>query len=107
MSTLNSGGTSKSFKSPVRNDGLRAPIEDKKLIEEYQTLRTKESSLDIEISHLSTSAGVGGVNTVMNLLHQYNEIKDATQVVLGRLAAVEGQTLKEMHERFGINDAEC
>lgn len=38
----------------------------------------------------------------MNLLHEYNEIKDAAQIILGAIARVEGFTLRELHERFEL-----
>lgn len=38
----------------------------------------------------------------MQLMHQYNDIKDATQVVLGKLSNLEGVTLKEMHLKYNL-----
>ncbi|CAH0385831.1 unnamed protein product [Bemisia tabaci] len=40
---------------------------------------------------------------VMNALHEYNEIKDVTQAVLGCLANIEGVTVKEMHRSFDLD----
>ncbi|XP_055607981.1 DNA repair protein SWI5 homolog [Uranotaenia lowii] len=39
---------------------------------------------------------------MMDLLHKYNDIKDATQKVLGALAVLEGVTVKEMHEKYNL-----
>lgn len=39
---------------------------------------------------------------LMELLHKYNDIKDATQRVLGALAVHEGVTVKEMHKRYNL-----
>lgn len=39
---------------------------------------------------------------IINLLHEYNEIKDACQDVLGVLANLEQRTIKEMHLLHGL-----
>lgn len=105
MSVQNSFKVSKKFKSPLKNDPKLTPRLDKNLIQEYQALLCKESDLDQNIADSSFSTSATDVHTVMSLLHQLNEIKDATQVVLGKLASVEGHTLKELHERWGLNES--
>ncbi|XP_034238455.1 DNA repair protein SWI5 homolog [Thrips palmi] len=101
MSFHNSRSVSKKFKSPFKDQAQSAPIASNDL-SEFEALRKKEASLDDDISNL---IGIEtDVKTVMSLLHKYNEIKDATQIVLGRLASLEGQTLKQVHERFGLED---
>ncbi|GAB6021907.1 swi5-like zinc finger protein [Chamberlinius hualienensis] len=47
----------------------------------------KESQLELHISKL----------------HEYNEIKDATQMVLGQLAMLEGLTVAQLHQRFHLD----
>ena len=42
----------------------------------------------------------------IDALHEYNEIKDATQAVLGRLAVIDGVTTKELHEKYGLTFCE-
>lgn len=39
---------------------------------------------------------------IMELLHEYNDIKDATQIVLSALANYEGTTIKEMHLKYNL-----
>ncbi|KAF5351367.1 hypothetical protein D9758_008050 [Tetrapyrgos nigripes] len=34
----------------------------------------------------------------IKLLHQYNEAKDAAQVLIGRLAALKGSTVRQIHK---------
>ncbi|EDV28126.1 uncharacterized protein TRIADDRAFT_53400 [Trichoplax adhaerens] len=36
-------------------------------------------------------------------LHQYNEIKDIGQILLGKLAEVEGVLVKDLYDRFGLD----
>lgn len=35
-------------------------------------------------------------------LHKYNEIKDATQCLLGKLAEINKCTINEMHSNYGL-----
>ena len=37
------------------------------------------------------------------LLHKYNELKDAGQILLGRLAELEDTTTKEEYKKFGLS----
>lgn len=39
----------------------------------------------------------------VKLLHQYNDIKDATQVVINHIANIEGTTVSEIHKRLNLN----
>jgi len=43
---------------------------------------------------------------IMKALHQYNDIKDATQIVLGRLAIVEGVTVAEIHQNYNLFESD-
>jgi len=38
----------------------------------------------------------------IQLLHEYNDLKDSAQIVIGILAEKEGVTIKELHERYGL-----
>lgn len=38
----------------------------------------------------------------MRLLHEYNNLKDATQTVLGVLAQAKRVSIKEMHKRYNL-----
>lgn len=38
----------------------------------------------------------------MELLHKYNDIKDATQVIINRLANIEQVTVAEIHKRYNL-----
>jgi len=39
----------------------------------------------------------------IRILHEYNEIKDVAQALLGRLAEIEGVCNRELYERFGLD----
>lgn len=42
------------------------------------------------------------VREAMDALHTYNEAKDATQALLGKLAEWDGTTVREQHEIYGL-----
>ncbi|PAV22583.1 hypothetical protein PNOK_0254000 [Pyrrhoderma noxium] len=42
------------------------------------------------------------VNKHIKLLHSYNEAKDATQIILGKLAVRKETTVKQLHEEYGL-----
>jgi hypothetical protein len=69
-----------------------------------QHLDELEISLDIEIEILEKKKKER--DEIMKALHQYNEIKDATQEVLGRLAIIEGVTVAEMHRKYNLLESD-
>jgi hypothetical protein len=44
------------------------------------------------------------MNEYIQDLHEYNELKDLAQVLLGKLADVKATTLKDVYEELGIID---
>lgn len=38
----------------------------------------------------------------MDLLHKYNDVKDATQVIIGALATAEQKTIAEVHAELNL-----
>ena len=43
------------------------------------------------------------VNKYIELLHAYNDLKDAGQALIGKLAELEGTTSREMYERYDLD----
>lgn len=37
-----------------------------------------------------------------NLVHQYNEIKDIAQILIGAVANIEGLTIKQVHQALNL-----
>lgn len=63
----------------------------------------QEAELDKEIAVLKENGfQVEELQSHIDNLHRYNEIKDAAQLVLGRLAELEQVTLKEMHKKYKV-----
>ncbi|KAI0354771.1 hypothetical protein OH77DRAFT_1521644 [Trametes cingulata] len=44
------------------------------------------------------------VSRHIKLLHRYNEAKDATQILIGKLAAYQQRTIRQVHNDFGLTD---
>ncbi|CAH1105878.1 unnamed protein product [Psylliodes chrysocephalus] len=68
----------------------------------YERLQKENSKLDKEIEGLEKDGVTEDMHLQMEALHDYNEMKDVTQVVLGYLADVEHVTLKELHQRYNL-----
>ncbi|KAI0714655.1 DNA repair protein [Earliella scabrosa] len=44
------------------------------------------------------------VSRHIKLLHRYNEAKDATQILIGKLSAYRQTTIRQLHNDFGLKD---
>jgi hypothetical protein len=42
----------------------------------------------------------------MEQLHRYNETKDVAQELIGRVASVQGQTVKAMYPKYGLEETD-
>lgn len=90
------------FKSPVRN----VTVEESKLqIEEsISDLKKRLQVVDDEIKNLQHSGyKLEEVQTFMTKLHEYNELKDIGQFLIGQIAFKEGTTTRQVYGRFGLN----
>ncbi|KAF9483464.1 hypothetical protein BDN70DRAFT_301812 [Pholiota conissans] len=66
-------------------------------------------ALQLEIDRLQEKLGerVDAEKIVkrhIQLLHRYNEAKDAAQILIGRLATIKQTTIRQIHEDYGLND---
>ncbi|KAM8934274.1 DNA repair protein SWI5 homolog [Pelodytes ibericus] len=95
----------KGFKSPVQSPACNQPCQgsEKNLQTEILELKEKEAALDQEISQLESQGyNMAELEEHISLLHQYNELKDAGQMLLGRLAVLRGVTTKDLYAEFGM-----
>ncbi|KAI0284839.1 DNA repair protein [Russula brevipes] len=65
------------------------------------------SELEAEISGLQKELGLGEnaqkiVSRHIKLLHRYNEAKDATQIIIGKLACHKQTTIRQTHDDYGL-----
>lgn len=89
------------FRSPISNNSTGQQVLSQE--EDLDKLIKLECELDREISSLKDLGfEVEELQGHISNLHQYNEIKDAAQLVMGRLAELEGVTVKEIHEKYGV-----
>lgn len=66
------------------------------LKENYNKLIAAEAALDQMLSEKKY--------VQVNLLHQYNDIKDAAQVVINHIANLEETTVTEVHKRLQLKE---
>lgn len=75
--------------------------------EQLDNLMKQEVDLDRDITALKKSGyKIEELQSHIDNLHRYNEVKDAAQLVLGRLAELEQVTLKEMHKKYKVPASE-
>ncbi|XP_035523379.1 DNA repair protein SWI5 homolog [Morone saxatilis] len=87
------------FKSPLQVSGSLkvSPAEEVAELE-----RTREQ-LDTEIAQLEAEGySVEELEHHIDMLHEYNDIKDIGQSLLGRIAALRGTTTRDLYSHFGL-----
>ncbi|XP_032089548.1 DNA repair protein SWI5 homolog isoform X2 [Thamnophis elegans] len=93
-----------SFKSPVLPPRSCQPPDKNILQHEVEELKRKELAVDQEIAQLKAEGyNLEELENHITLLHEYNEIKDAGQMLLGRLAAIRGVTTKDLYPEFDLD----
>ncbi|GJE89650.1 Swi5 domain-containing protein [Phanerochaete sordida] len=80
----------------------------------HATMSTKKqqeriAALEQEIIELQAKLGTDEdademVSKHIKLLHSYNEAKDAAQILVGRLAAHRGVTIRQIYHEYGLTD---
>ncbi|KAF4016722.1 hypothetical protein G4228_007607 [Cervus hanglu yarkandensis] len=71
---------------------------------DVQKLKEKKDMLDKEITQLlSEGYSVDELEDHISQLHEYNDIKDVAQMLLGRLAVIRGVTTKDLYPEFGLD----
>ncbi|KAJ8944518.1 hypothetical protein NQ318_011776 [Aromia moschata] len=73
-----------------------------KLLARYEKLLKENSQLDKEIADLVSKGVTADLQPQMQALHEYNEMKDLTQLVLGYLADAENVTVSDLHRRYDL-----
>lgn len=87
------------FKSPlqVSEDAKVSPAE------EMEELERRREQLDAEIIQLEAQGyNEKELEHHINMLHEYNDIKDIGQSLLGRIAALRGTTTRDLYSHFGL-----
>ncbi|XP_054249390.1 DNA repair protein SWI5 homolog [Indicator indicator] len=93
------------FKSPIPSPRSCQPngASEEALRYEIEELKQKDLALDQEIAQLlSEGYNLEELNQHISLLHEYNDIKDAGQMLLGKLAVIRGVTTKELYPKYDL-----
>ncbi|XP_029300824.1 DNA repair protein SWI5 homolog [Cottoperca gobio] len=87
------------FKSPLQvNESAKVSP-----AEEVAELERRREQLDTEIAQLEAEGcRVEELEHHIDMLHEYNDIKDIGQSLLGRIAAVRGTTTRDLYSHFGL-----
>ncbi|KAI8741876.1 DNA repair protein SWI5 [Biomphalaria glabrata] len=95
----------KQFKSPLnRSSDTPSTCTESQLQEQIETLRKTLAKTESEIEQL-TALGYKEkeLQEHIDKLHEYNEIKDVGQMLMGRIAEAEGLQTKDLYERYELN----
>ncbi|KAJ8286598.1 hypothetical protein GJAV_G00040990 [Gymnothorax javanicus] len=93
------------FKSPLQAPSTSScPKEIKPSIQqEIEELRKKEAELDREIIQLEChGVEIQELEQHIDYLHEYNDVKDIGQTLLGKLATIRGVTTRDLYAQFGL-----
>ncbi|KAM7369123.1 hypothetical protein PAMP_013417 [Pampus punctatissimus] len=87
------------FKSPLQVTGT-AKVSPEEEVAELERSREK---LDTDIAQLEAEGyRVEELEHHIDMLHEYNDIKDIGQSLLGRIAALRGTTTRDLYSHFGL-----
>ncbi|KAM4635753.1 DNA repair protein SWI5 homolog [Polymixia lowei] len=89
------------FKSPLQTRAAQSA--DVNPEEEVAELMKRREEVNLDIALLETEGyRVEELERHIDLLHEYNDIKDIGQTLLGRLAALRGTTTRDLYSHFGL-----
>lgn len=74
----------------------------KETIELYKNLKLEAEELDKRIAEYTNQGIDTNLKPQMEALHEYNEMKDIAQQVLGLLADLKQTTVGEVHKVYGL-----
>ncbi|XP_030817607.1 DNA repair protein SWI5 homolog [Camarhynchus parvulus] len=93
------------FRAPIPSPKSLQPngASEEALRGEIKELKQKDLALDQEIAQLlSEGYSLEELDKHISLLHEYNEIKDAGQMLLGKLAVIRGVTTKQLYPEYDL-----
>ncbi|XP_054715242.1 DNA repair protein SWI5 homolog [Uloborus diversus] len=105
--------TSPAYRSPLMSNAVKKvdpkpeslPLDD--LRKATKELFLKNEKLKTDIRSLEEKGyKEEDLKWYIDKLHEYNEIKDVAQMVMGRIAILTQTTVRKVHESFGMTDSD-
>uniref|UniRef100_UPI00358E0155 DNA repair protein SWI5 homolog n=1 Tax=Myxine glutinosa TaxID=7769 RepID=UPI00358E0155 len=94
---------SRTFKSPVVSSSPSVAGGQVNLEQESEILQKKLVAMDSEIAELTQEGcHLEELELHIEKMHEYNEVKDVAQMLLGRLAMVRGVTTRDLYEDYNL-----
>ena len=72
-------------------------------LSDLKKLRNKNVEIKKKLSELENERSSEENQELIQLFHRYNEIKDWTQMVIGKIANKEQTTVKELFKEYDLN----
>ncbi|KAJ6601181.1 DNA repair protein [Mycena vulgaris] len=83
---------------------MHAPISAKKQEARVAALQAEVDSLQKELGENEDAEAI--TKKHIKLLHRYNEAKDATQILIGKLATLKETTIRQIHDDLELRDSD-
>ncbi|KAJ7686864.1 DNA repair protein [Mycena rosella] len=83
---------------------MHAPISAKKQEARIAALQAEVESLQKELGENKDAEAI--TKKHIKLLHCYNEAKDATQLLIGKLATLKETTVRQIHDELDLRDSD-
>ncbi|KAF7347289.1 hypothetical protein MVEN_01484200 [Mycena venus] len=83
---------------------MYAPISAQKQEARMAALQAEVASLEKELGEHEDADAI--VKKHIKLLHRYNEAKDATQILIGKLATLKETTVRQIHDDLDLRDGD-
>ena len=93
----------KPFKSPILSSAKSSGSCGEPQRTYIDGLKEKIAKIDKDIDELGIEYVEDELQNHIDKLHEYNEIKDTGQLLLGKIAEIEGKTTKMMYEKYGLD----
>ncbi|XP_071096760.1 DNA repair protein SWI5 homolog [Haliotis cracherodii] len=91
------------FKSPLGSARCPAAESGETLQADIAALHARLSQVETEIQQMNNDGyRQEELQSHIEKLHEYNEIKDTGQMILGRIATMEAVRTKDLYEKYGL-----
>ncbi|XP_046845914.1 DNA repair protein SWI5 homolog [Xenia sp. Carnegie-2017] len=91
------------FKSPMMTEAKSSGKNEKAQQSDIDILKEKITIVEDEINGIGIEYSEDELQLHIDRLHEYNDIKDLGQLLLGKLAECQGKTTKMLYEEYGLD----